>query len=157
MVIVFIILFDIIVTSHYFVRCFCVFVCFNLSGKSTSLSGPMVLFLHTYMWIAIKTWAGSKWFHYKFIIPPLVLGFLQGSFLGSPTPSFFFFFNKFIYLFTYFWLHWVFVAERGLSLVAVSGGYSSLLCVGFSLRWLLLWPSTGSRHAGFSSCSTRAQ
>ena len=27
-------------------------------------------------------------------------------------------------LFIYFWLHWVFVAVRGLSLVAVSGGYS---------------------------------
>ena len=29
---------------------------------------------------------------------------------------------------------------HGLSLVAVSGGYSSLQCTGFSLRWLLsLW------------------
>ena len=26
-----------------------------------------------------------------------------------------------MYLFIYFWLHWVFVAERGLSLVAASG------------------------------------
>ena len=41
----------------------------------------------------------------------------------------------------------------GLSLVAVSGGSSSLWCVGFSLRWLLLLRSTGSRRAGFSSCS----
>ena len=32
----------------------------------------------------------------------------------------------------YFWLHWVFVAARGLSLVAASGGYSSLWCAGFS-------------------------
>ena len=56
----------------------------------------------------------------------------------------------------YFWLHWVFVAVRGLSLVAVSGGYSSLWCTGFSLRWLLLQRSTGSRHVGFSSCGTRA-
>ena len=36
----------------------------------------------------------------------------------------------------YFWLHWVFIAVRGLSLV-VSGDYSSLWCVGFSLRWLV--------------------
>ena len=43
---------------------------------------------------------------------------------------------KFI-LFIYFWLCWVFVAERGLSLVAASGGYSSLRCTGFSLSWLL--------------------
>ena len=71
--------------------------------------------------------------------------------------SFFFFFNKFIYLFIYFWLCWVFVAARGLSLVAVSGGYSSLWCMGFSLQWLLSLRSTGSRCAGFSSCSTWAQ
>ena len=62
-----------------------------------------------------------------------------------------FFKNKFIYLFIYFWLSWIFVASRGLSLVAASGGYSSLWCAGFSLQWpLLLW-SMGSRHAGFSS------
>ena len=59
---------------------------------------------------------------------------------------FFFFINLFI-LFIYFWLRWVFVAARGLPLVAVSGGYSSLRCMGFSLRWLLLLQSTGSRHA----------
>ena len=52
----------------------------------------------------------------------------------------FFFFNKlFVCLFIYFWLCWVFVAARGLSLVVVSGGYSLLQC-------------TGSRCAGFSSC-----
>ena len=44
----------------------------------------------------------------------------------------------------YFWLRWVFVAVRRLSLVATSGGPSSLRCVGFSLRWLLLLRSTGS-------------
>ena len=37
---------------------------------------------------------------------------------------FFFFFNKFIYLFIYFWLRWVFVAVCRLSLVAASWGYS---------------------------------
>ena len=57
----------------------------------------------------------------------------------------------------YFWLHWVFVAVRWLSLVAVSRGYSSLRCAGFSLLWLLLLRSTGSRRAGFSSCGTWAQ
>ena len=45
---------------------------------------------------------------------------------------------------------------HGLSLVAVSGGYSSLWCVGFSLRWLLLLQSTGSRRVGFSSCGAWA-
>ena len=52
-----------------------------------------------------------------------------------------------MYLCTYFWLCWVFVAARRLSPVSVSGGYSLLRCVGFSLQWpLLLW-SMGSRHA----------
>ena len=40
----------------------------------------------------------------------------------------------------------------GLSLVVLSGGYSSLRCVGFSSRWLLLLWSMGSRCTGFSSC-----
>ena len=66
---------------------------------------------------------------------------------------FFFSFFKFIY----FWLHWVFVAARGLSLVAASGGYSLLQCVDFSLRWLLLLQSMGSRHTGFSSRGAWAQ
>ena len=67
-----------------------------------------------------------------------------------------FFKNKFIYLFIYLWLHWVFITLCGLSLVAASRGYSSLQFPGFSLWWLLLLRSTGSRHAGFSSCGTRA-
>ena len=61
------------------------------------------------------------------------------------------------YSFICLWLRWVFVAVRGLSLVAASRGYYSLRCAGFSLRWLLLWWSTGSRHVGFSSCGARAQ
>ena len=65
----------------------------------------------------------------------------------------YFFFYKFIYLF---------LAALGLhccawvSLVAESGGYSSLRCTGFSLRWLLLLWSMGSRHAVFSSCGVWA-
>ena len=51
---------------------------------------------------------------------------------------------------------WVFVAVCGLSLAAMSRGYSWLWCVGFSLWWLLLW-STGSKLAGFSSCDTWTQ
>ena len=70
------------------------------------------------------------------------------------TSFFFFFFNKF-FLFIFLWLNWVFVAAGGLSLVVVSGGYSSLRCAGFSLRWLLLLRSTGSRRVGFSSCGSR--
>ena len=58
------------------------------------------------------------------------------------------FFSLFLNKVIYFWLHWVFVAARGLSLVAASGGYSSLWCMGFSLQWLLLSWSTGSRRVG---------
>ena len=47
-----------------------------------------------------------------------------------------------------FWLCWVFVSVRGLSLVVESGDHSSSRCAGLSLlRPLLLW-STGSRRAG---------
>ena len=52
------------------------------------------------------------------------------------------FLKWFIYLF-YLWLWGVSVAVCRLSLVAVSGGYASLWYVGFSLRWLFLWWSTG--------------
>ena len=45
--------------------------------------------------------------------------------------------------------------RAGFSLVVVSGGYSLLRCAGFSLRWLLLLQSTGSRCIGFSSCGLR--
>ena len=49
-----------------------------------------------------------------------------------------------------------FAAARGLSLAVASGGYSSLRCAGFSLRWLLSLQSTDSRREGFSSCGLRA-
>ena len=51
-------------------------------------------------------------------------------------------------------LRWVFLAARSFSLVAASGGYSLLGYAAFSLWWLLLLWSTGSRHTGFSSCGT---
>ena len=63
----------------------------------------------------------------------------------------------FLIYFIYFWLHWVFPAACGLSLVALSGGCSSLRCTGFSLSWLLLLQSMGSRRVGLSSCGTRAE
>ena len=80
--------------------------------------------------------------------------------------NFFFFFN-----FIYLWLHWVFVAARGLSLVAASGGYSSLWCTGFLLRWLLVaehglqarrlqqlqHASSAVAVRGLGSCGARAQ
>ena len=56
-----------------------------------------------------------------------------------------------------FWLCWVFSAVLGIHLVAVSEGYSWLQRMGFSLPWLLLLQSTGSRQSGFSSCRTCIQ
>ena len=66
------------------------------------------------------------------------------------------FFNL-INLFTYCWLCWGFVAALGLSLAVASRGYSSLRCVGFSLRWPLLLQSTGSRRVGFRSCGPQTK
>ena len=60
---------------------------------------------------------------------------LAGRFSTTAPPGkplFSFFLKRFNFI--YFWLLWVFVARRGLSLVAASGGYSSLRCTGFSLR-----------------------
>ena len=62
--------------------------------------------------------------------------------LQNKANNIFFCRGDFICLFN-FWLCWVFVAARGLSLVAASGGYSLLRCAGFSLR-------------GFSCCGARA-
>ena len=50
-----------------------------------------------------------------------------------------------------FRLGWVFITGHRLSLDVATRGYSSLWCVGFSLQWLLLLQSMGSRHTGFSS------
>ena len=77
-------------------------------------------------------------------------------YLPPPPQAVFFFFNYyyylfiylFIYLFFYFWLCWVFVSVRGLSLVVASGDHSSLRCAGLSLLRPLLLRSTGSRRAG---------
>ena len=102
--------------------------------------------------------------------PPQVKGDHSSCLLPCPWPwSFVLFclfvcFSTFIYFnFFNFWLCWVFVAARGLSLVAASRGYSSLWCTGSSLQWLLLLLSKGSRRAGFnrvasglSSCGLRA-
>ena len=80
----------------------------------------------------VRKWGGASKF-------PTVLSCLLYFFL-------FFKFLK-INLFIYFWLRRSLLLHA-LSLVAVSGGYSSFWCVGFSLRWLLLSWSTGSRHVG---------
>ena len=51
-------------------------------------------------------------------------------------------------LFIYFWLCWVFVSLRGLSVVVASGGRSSSRCAGLSPSQPLPLRGTGSRRAG---------
>ena len=57
-----------------------------------------------------------------------------------------------LFIYFYFWLHWVFVAMHRLSLIAASWHYSSLQFTGLSLQRLLLLWSTGSRAWGLSIC-----
>ena len=77
---------------------------------------------------------------------------MREAFLSS-THTFFFLINLCIYLF---------LAVLGLRCCAwafSSCGERGLLflwCAGFSLRWLLLLQSMGSRRAGFSSCGSWA-
>ena len=87
---------------------------------------------------------GARSASFTAIIWGLAFGKEKNSFLTSS------FFKKkiIIYLFIYFWLCWVFVSVRGLSLVAASGGHSSSRSAGLSLSRLLLLRSTGSRRAG---------
>ena len=76
---------------------------------------------------------------------------------------YFFFFEKQFLINLFYFICFIFgcvgslLPRAGFSLVAASGGYSSLQCMGFSLWWLLLLRSTGSRRAGFSSFNTEAQ
>ena len=79
---------------------------------------------------------------------------MKGKMSGRLWFVLFFLINLFTYL---FWLLWVFIVAPGLSLVTASRSYSSLQCMVFSLQWLLLLRSMGSRREGFSSCGTRAQ
>ena len=71
--------------------------------------------------------------------------------LLCPRPPLALFFLRFIYFI--FWLRWVVIAVLGLSAVAVSGGYSSLVATLHLLGVGSLLLSTGSRYTGFSHCS----
>ena len=68
-----------------------------------------------------------------------------------------------LYLFIYFWLHWIFVATHGLSLVVENKSYSLAVAHGLFVWWLLLWGSQtlGAQvlvvaACGLSSCNLLA-
>lgn len=67
--------------------------------------------------------------------------------MNSSEECMFFVFLIIIYLLTYFWLRWVFVAAQTTL---------QLRCVAFSRRWLLLLGSTGSRASVLSSFGSQA-
>ena len=134
----------------------------SLGGLSLPGDCPFVSFLSSQRYfLHIHTQVSERFFSPAWM-PPMVLSLvLACQYLwilphwcaGLHSILFVYLFISFIY----FWLHWVFIAARGFSLVAASGGSSSLLCTGFSLRWLLLLRSMSSRRASFSSCGTQAQ
>ena len=78
--------------------------------------------------LLVHTWCRVGWLpawgvFEGMVVPPC----MEESFQSLPwrlaVGLFFFFLN--INFFIYFWLRWLFVAVRGLSLVVASGGYSS--------------------------------
>ena len=75
---------------------------------------------------------------------------------SSRKPELMFVLSVCFYLFIYVWLFWIFAALHRLSLVAASRCYCGPQCVSFSLRQRLL-RMTGSRRAGFRSCSLQTQ
>ena len=65
-------------------------------------------------------------------------------------------FFKFIYLFIYFWLCWVFVSVPGIPLVAASGGHSSSRCTGLFTIAASLVGEQRLQTRRLSSCGSRA-
>ena len=136
--------------------------------KELSFMNVSKSFLNLLFWISITS-RGGKFQNYTTNCTVLKVSFLQFkgkrdrlSQVYKDFASLLFILKK--YLFIYLWLCWVFIAACGLSLAAVSGGYSSLQRAGFSLRWRHLLRGTGSRHVGsvvvacgLSTCGTWAQ
>ena len=58
----------------------------------------------------------------KIILGKFFLTKDQGSLLSYQSPKLIYYYYYYINLFIYFWLRWVFIAMRGLSLVVARGG-----------------------------------
>ena len=96
-------------------------------------------------WMASPTWwiwvwasSGSWWWTGKFGHVLQSMGLQSWTRLSDWTESF------------------VAFLSFGFPLV-LSRGHSKLRCVDFSVQWLLLLQSTGSRHVGFSGYGSQAQ
>ena len=129
-----------------------------------SFSAILAALPSAFLLLPFWTWGHVDWrglFHYLFfqgISPVLLIGSNSSAFsfyLYFSYSEFIFFNIKFVYLYSIFGcigssLHVGFLS-------CSKRGYSSLRCMGFSLQWLLLLQSMGSRCAGFSSCGTQTQ
>ena len=103
-------------------------------------------------WFVAPACVGSSWTRDQTVSPCIGRQILTHCTTGEVSQTF-----KCIYF--YFWPCCISVALHRLSLVVMSRGYSSLRCMGFSLKWLLLLQSIGFRmHGlthGLSSCSSQ--
>ena len=131
----------------------------NVVFSYNTLNAPVFVFMSrlSSMTLYLPACILLSWIILKKLIN--FIGFFQRISIWSFC--FLFFFKIFIYLF--FWLRWVFVAARGLSLVAASRGSSSLQFMGFSFgRFSCCGAQALAVRAsvvvarGLSSCSSRA-
>ena len=160
----------------YFVPCYGWIIVHCMDGLSSLSVHPLTdIWIVSTFWLL---WIMLPWtFTYKFLCEPVFSSFEYILRSGFAFDSMFSFFRKHQTISTvaalfyispatyegsnlstsfptpfkisfFSWLHWVFVAPRGLSLVAGGEGYS-LQCVGFSLQWQM-WAWAPER-AGVSS------
>ena len=112
-----------------------IFLYQNLLGIDVpfcSTDNNVLYFRRNFLWVYI--------FHYILYciwpFPRMSITYVLYFFSHPYLWSFFFFYL--INLLIYFWLCWVFVSVRGLSVVVASGGHSSSRWAGLSLSWPLL-------------------
>ena len=133
--------FFLLLFMQYFLFFYFYFYFFFFSGESMNT----VPHYHKLCSRVFHIWGNHKGQHIQSTMDKPRPGKTTFGIMVSPLPGTYFmqyFINLFIYLF-YLCLRWVFVAVRGLSLVAVSRGYS---CCG----------AQASHCGGFSCCGARA-
>ena len=132
---------------------------FNFYSQQISSIQYSVINYSPMLYIISQTW---------FILELKVCTLLSTSpyFPHLPSPGNHFFYPLFLWVGLFFLSNFIYSLAvlgpcgcSGFSLVVASGGYSSLRCEGFSLLWLLLLQSTGSRALiaaayGFHSCGS---